>query len=343
MAGTRAMIGIAAALALGLAATAALAEGAVSVEGNRFLRDGRPWVAEGVTLVGRVSPDREADEVPAYAAARARFGPGLLGEIRRYGADTVRYQVSQGGLDPRSPIHDPAYRDEVLEAVALARGAGFTVILSMQAHGPSGMHDASGRPSQGTRRAWRAILGEIGHDRGVMLELYNEPGPRDRNAKSWAIWQADAQGLIDFVRGRGASNVLLVDGMRAGHYLGGSPRLHDPAGQLGYAVHPYLVRINRTRAQWDKNFGDFARDHPVMATEFNARSANGYCRESFPEEVDQLLDYLRARHIGLVVWAFDLPGVRRRDGTLTDYDDFACGPKGNGGAGTAVHEHFLAH
>ena len=81
----------------------------------------------------------------------------------------------------------------------------------------------------------------------------------------------------------------------------------------------------------------------MIATEFNARSANGYCRESFPEEVDRLLRYLRKHDIGLFVWAFDLPGVRRNNGRLTSYHDFRCGPRGNGGAGQAVHEYFLAH
>jgi len=44
-------------LVLGLVASpgAGWAAGDVTVEGNRFLRDGEPWVAEGVTLVGLVA------------------------------------------------------------------------------------------------------------------------------------------------------------------------------------------------------------------------------------------------------------------------------------------------
>ena len=44
-------------VSLALLAGAALA-GDVTVEGNRFLRDGEPWVAEGVTLVGLVAPEK---------------------------------------------------------------------------------------------------------------------------------------------------------------------------------------------------------------------------------------------------------------------------------------------
>ena len=89
--------------------------GDVSVEGNRFYRDGAPWVAEGVTLVGLVAPEERLENKPTYAAARAAFGPGMLDEVQRFGADLVRFQVSQAALDPKSPVHDPGYRDEVLD------------------------------------------------------------------------------------------------------------------------------------------------------------------------------------------------------------------------------------
>ena len=341
MTGSRWITGVAAALAFAASATAALAAGAALVEGSRFLRDGRPRVAEGVVLVGRVAPAAEVAGSRAYDAARQRLDAGTFDAIRDYGADLVRFQVSQAGLDPEAAGHDPAYRGEVLAAVAEARAAGFSVIVSMRKPlvrvGPDNM------PTDVTRRAWGEIAGALARDRGVLLELYNEPGLKERTPENWAAWQRDMQSLIDLLRGAGAKNVLLVDGLRAAHYLGGSPPLRDPLGQLGYAVHPYLTATNRTTEQWDRNFGDFARDHPVMATEFNARSENGYCRESFPKEVDRLLGYLRARDIGLVVWAFDLPGVRRADGTLSSYRNFACGAGGDGGAGEAVHAYFLAH
>ena len=89
-------------IVLGLAAApvAGWAAGDVTVEGNRFYRDGEPWVAEGVTLVGRVSPEARLGRRPTYAAARAAFGAGMLDEVRRFGADLVRFQVSQAGARP---------------------------------------------------------------------------------------------------------------------------------------------------------------------------------------------------------------------------------------------------
>lgn len=331
------------ALALGAllaAGAAAAAPGAITVSGNRFLKDGVPWVAEGVTLIGLVAPTKQLR--PAYARARERFGPGMLGDVHDYGADLIRYQVSQAGLDPQSPIHDPNYRAEVLGAVALARAEGFNVIVSMQWQGPAGHADQEGMPSDVTRRAWGEIIGAIGQDRGILLELFNEPALKEPSPENWAVWQTGMQSLIDLVRAAGAQNVVLADGLRSGHYLGGSPPLDDPAGALGFAVHPFLTAINKHRGQWNDNFGVFARTHPVMATAFNARSNNGYCRETFPQEVDKLLTYLGERGIGLVIWAFDLPGVMRA-GKLSDYENFSCEPGGGSGAGLAVHEYFMAN
>ena len=116
---------------LALLASAALAQD-VTVEGNRFLRDGKPWVAEGASLVGRIAPEKRMAKKPSYAAARAAFGPEMLAEVRRYGADLVRLQVSQASLDPRSKRHDPHYTAEALDAIAETRDAGYNVVVAME-------------------------------------------------------------------------------------------------------------------------------------------------------------------------------------------------------------------
>ena len=64
-------------------AGAAVGGGAVTVSGNQFLRDGQPWIAEGVTLVGLVSPEKQLRGKKNYATARADFGIAMLDEVRR--------------------------------------------------------------------------------------------------------------------------------------------------------------------------------------------------------------------------------------------------------------------
>jgi hypothetical protein len=329
---------------LALLARAAIAQD-VTVEGNRFLRDGRPWVAEGVTLVGLVSPEGLVDSKPTFAAARAAFGPGMLDEVRRFGADLVRFQVSQIGLDPKSKDYDPAYRDEVLDAVALARAEGFNVIVSMQWQGPSGRRDPTGLPSATTRRAWREIAPAVGEDRGILLEIFNEPKIGNNTPAHWARWQEGMQPLIDTLRRAGSRNVLLVGGVKYSHSFDGAPELHDPLGQLGYTVHPFLTKNNQTEKQWQRKFGDWAETHPVMATAFNAHAGGKYCRPELEAQTEALLAYLREKEIGLVAWALDMPNLRNPDGSYTTLDDLVCGERrdgGRGGAGQLIHEYFLA-
>ena len=130
-------------LCLAAAAGPGRAAGDVSVDGNRFLRDGRPWVAEGVTLVALLTPEARREKKPTYAAARAAFGPGTFEAVRRFGADLVRYQVSQYALDPESKAYDPAYRDDVLAGIAATRAA-------CPRRPPRAPGAISSRPSPGT-------------------------------------------------------------------------------------------------------------------------------------------------------------------------------------------------
>jgi hypothetical protein len=269
----------------------------------------------------------------------------MLGEARRFGADLVRFQVSQFGLDPRSKGHDPDYRDEVLAAVAETRAAGFSVLVSMQWQGVSGRR-GEGLPTGATRRAWASIVPAFADDRGVLLEVFNEPHIDPRTPAEWEPWRESMQGLIDALRGAGSENVLLVGGSQFARNLEGAPALDDPLGQLGYAVHPYLGRYNQTRAQWERKWGGFARRHPVMATEWNAHSGGNYCRPEMPAQAEALLDYLSEQRIGLVAWALDLPNLMEPDGSYTTLDGLVCGGRragGHGGAGQMIHEHFLAH
>jgi hypothetical protein len=140
--------------------------------------------------------------------------------------------------------------------------------------------------------------------------------------------------------------VLLAPGTQYSRSLDGAPPLDDPLGQIGYAVHPYLGKHNQTRAQWDKKWGDYARTHPVMATEFNAHSGGNYCRPELASQAAAILAYMREKGIGVVAWALDMPNLRTPDGSYTTLDVLVCGERrdgGKGGAGQMIHEYFLAN
>src|SRR5688572_2863243 len=65
--------------------------GGVRVAGNRLLRDGAPFVPVGFSLVALVHPTGEGET--AWAAKR--LSDRTMEEARAWGANTIRFQLSQ--------------------------------------------------------------------------------------------------------------------------------------------------------------------------------------------------------------------------------------------------------
>jgi endoglucanase len=325
---------LAAMLTLGAGPASAEGGGAISVSGTTITRDGRPWIPKGFTLVSFVAPQKQLK--PAYLSARKSYGDAILDRARALGADVLRFQVSQPGLDPQSSIYDPKYKDEVIEAIHEAQHKGFAIIVSMQWEPPAGLEGQPQMPSDNTHRAWSQIVGAFGSDPGVMLEVFNEPGMWEENPGAWATWKSGMQSLIDQLRSAGAKNVLLIDGLRGAHYLQDAPALSDPLHKLVYAIHPYMDDRDHGPSDWTRDFGRFAANHPVLTTEWNATSTL-QCRPDEPAITRDFIAYLKERKIGLVLWALDLPG------TLFDgnnqpigFKDFVCGKAGYGAANLSL-------
>ena len=230
----------------------------VAVRGAQLLLNGSAWVPKGVTMVGLLCSDPAQCAAP-YRAAAAHWGADELRALQDWGADTVRLQVSQAGLDPNSGCYTPGYLPRVVQAVALARRMGFVVIVSLQAKAAathagcaraslnptddryrSDADDPALRQSSSTR-AWRALAAALGQDGGVMFELFNEPTMTATGAvnwgEAWRQWTEGHQKLIDTVRGTGARNVLIVECLHEGR-LCQCPPQRCVAGVDGGAVDP---------------------------------------------------------------------------------------------------------
>ncbi len=318
------------------------ADGEILVQGAQVLRDGEPWIAKGVTIVGVVAPQKRLGG--PFIEAHRIFGSSELEAAKQFGADLVRFQVSQGGTDPQSPIYSDEYVAEVKSAVTLARNSGFVVIVSLQNQQPSGL-DQRGMPGEKAVRAWRRLAPLFANDRGVMFEIYNEPspnGPETILPHDWDTWRKTMQPLVDEIRKCKAHNVLLVDGLFWAQMLRGAPELNDPLSQIIYAEHPYYSSRLRARQDWDQMFGNFAEHHPVIVTEWNAVSTRD-CSAGTPQFATELLAYLHDHHLGLVGWALDLPGTLIRDYSMvwTSFEGFHCGPGTDFGAGELIHRLFM--
>ncbi len=337
------------------AARAGAATSVITITHNQLLRNGLPWVPRGVQIVGLVAPDGALSG--KYVAAHQQFGYAELQAAVAAHSDLVRFQVSQFGLDPLGPLYSAAYVDEVANAVQAARGLGLAVILSLQAEPPAGEPTRCPLPDAGAERAWESLSAMFAGDGDVMFELYNEPGVSATPA-GWIQWRVGGeiiypggacqavgmQTLINDIRARAPQNVIVVPSLNGEQSLAGRIRVIDPDHrsdpQLAYGVH--YPSLTRGITYWDKAFGTTSASVPVIVTEWDANSTTG-CVPGAPTTAQVLLAYLATKRIGVVGFAFDLPGTIVVDSsfTPTSYAGFACGVPG-GGPGQILFGDFAA-
>jgi len=321
----------------------------VTISSAAFLKDGAPLEMKGFNSVALVQPEGCPDPGRTPARAGAAYGPAMLDDmIRNWSADTIRFQISQPGMDPQDPqlsSGQPAYLRLVERGVKLARSKHLVVILSMQDQSYACGY-AHPLPSTQTVRAWQALAPAFKDDPYVVFELFNEPGGTE-SRMSWRQWLAGGLGpeknvgtdgteydvvghqeLLDVVRGLGARNVLLVDAVntarrlqnlwtsQADNYLPADTL--DPP-QVGFAIHPYYYHVadNASLATdselWYHNFGylrDAARIEPHLQFPIVVTEWNASleCYAGQAERTPEFLEYLRGNGIGVLGHAIDVPG-----------------------------------
>jgi hypothetical protein len=321
----------------------------ITVSGTHFYLDGHLFVPRGLSMVGLLKPPwcfygrgREA---------RLHYGEAEFAAARQWGANTLRLQVSQRGLaDPSiEPAQRQAYLNRVTDGVALARAAGFVVIVSLQDQWLS-----CGRghklPTNNTLEAWRILIPALAEDRSIMFELFNEP-QNDSSAAGWHQWQwggskplgnlgtrsVGHQILVNAIRKMGARNVLIVDGGNYAGTLDGVPMLTDPLRRLAYGIHPFYYTLGKS--DWDRRFGDLSTRTRVIADEWNFKRRD--CGTLKQRMAPSLIQYLKSRHIGLFAHGFDIVGAAIAN---WEWDPTACGTR-HPGSGFLVRKYlrsFLA-
>jgi hypothetical protein len=337
----------------GAASPPAIVRPGISVEGPHLMQNGQPWVARGVQIVGLVAPDSQL--AGKYIAAHQHFGAAELSQAIADHANTVRFQVSEFGLNPADPLYDPNYVAEVQQGVALARSLGLDVIVSLQAQSPAGDEVRCPLPDAGAATDWHELATWFGGDPDIMFELYNEPGVA-ATPNNWLVWKnggvvfngvgpctvVGVQTLVDEIRAAGAGNVIILPGLAGEQTLAGKPKVTDPANpgdpQLAFGIH--YPNLTQTPDEWDTEFGENAGNVPVIVTEWQADGTTN-CVADAPRTAPLLLQYLALKQIGVVGFSFDLPGTIVADYSYdpTTYANFACGSV-TGGAGQVLFEDY---
>jgi hypothetical protein len=342
----------------------AVSTAGLSVQGNQLYADGSPFVGRGVQIVGLVAP--KAYLWGKYIAAGQHFGLPELQAAAADHANLVRFQVSEYGLDPANPEYSAAYVSQVESGIEMARSLGMYAMVSLQSEPPAGQAASGHRcplPDAGALTDWNELAAMFKGDPGVIFELYNEPGV-PATATGWSQWlnggpivygsqigdscnAVGMQSLIDQIRTDGADNVIVVPALGGETNLAGMPALTDPANpadpQLAYGIHYPNLPIGVTA--WDKAFGNFSARAPVIVTEWDGAAITPGCTPGSPSQSVELIDYLASKRIGLIGFAFDLPGtiVTGYTYTPTTYTSaFQCSTIAGDGPGQILFDDYAA-
>jgi hypothetical protein len=319
----------------------------VTVNGNRLEKNGQEWIPMGFTFDAFVAPIETLngckqcdslmkDKMNQVDSARKKFGVDSINKAKVLGSNVIRLQISQPGLDPKAKIFSNAYKADLENAIRTIRNTGQIVMLSMT-HGEwSGLEKQGGFPNDSTFRAWSTLKDSIIGDKGIILEIYNEPnGP-----KGWKKWQQSHQELISQLRNElHFKNVIIVNGLKAGRLYNEAPSLFDPLNQLAYGVHPYLGGVSRNdnEQDWIKKWAWLKNTKPLIVTEWNALGKWPVCNKNVGKDADKLINFLMQNKLGMIGWAYDIEGsIFNEKGEPTDFDKISCGGNSNNGGGKLI-------
>lgn len=303
---------------------------AISVSGNQFMRDGKPWIPKGVVVTGFLAPKEYIKGT--YAAARAVWGETFLRQLQDMGADAVRFNVSIAGLDPTNAMKDgrmtpamkKAYLDEIVGAVALAERYGMASFVTLTNGEPSGFAESEETPGPEAARAWSVLAPALANRPSVLFIAFNEPGfggasTIDTKPEPWQRWRTGYQLMVDTIRKAGARNVIVLDGISTSRVWRKNTDANipnDPVKQLAYDMHPFPT--------------DSSLKHKGGSTKLD------YYRAS---DIDYWLDGWCDRH-ACIASAF-FTGVSNNPDKANCYD--ASNVPGGNGDSPRIAQAFLTH
>jgi hypothetical protein len=297
--------------------------------GNPCLkRDGvGPYRPKGLIVLGLATAASSRPLLtPTFRKIEQDYSINTLLAIRAFGADSVRFNVSQVNLDPQSSYFDATYSGQIVSNVQQARALKLTVLVEINDEQPPNTARL-GMPSDATVRAWQRLAPLFASDQGIMLGAYNEPTNVGISSSDLVAWQAGYNNVVAQIRGAGAKNVIVIDGL---HFAGQLPAaalsylITDSAHNLVYGIHPFPRGKLAFPAGWPDAFQRFCAPANGVLCQITAWNmfgsvSNGIAHSICPHENPQqsqmpaisqrLLDAAKSMNSGVYGWAFDYPDV----------------------------------
>ena len=207
------------------------------------------------------------------------------------------------------------YQAAIRDYVTRLQAHGLNVILDLHwgapgtqlALGQEQAPDADHSPA-----FWSSVAAAYKGVRGIAFDLFNEP-----HDISWSCWRdgcampsgwqaAGEQQLINAVRGAGATQPVIVEGLNWGGDLSAfvANEPSDPAGQLVAGWHIYNFSECNTTSCWDSTIAPVTQHVPVLATEVGEND----CAGGF---LNTLLPWADSHRVGFVGWAWTVAELQR--------------------------------
>jgi endoglucanase len=277
----------------------------VSVEGNKFVADGKTLVFRGLNVS---DPDKLTTE--------GHWNERHFKEIKSWGANIVRFPVHPAAWRKRG---EKAYLALLDKGVAMAEAQGIYVIIDWHSIGnlrtemyQSPMYETTQKE---TYEFWRTIAKHYKDNTAVaFFELFNEPTEMggELGTCSWDQWASMMEEIIGIVRACKAPAIPLVAGFNWAYDLKEVANRPIRAADIGYVSHPYPQKRQKPwETQWTEDWGYVANKYPVILTEigFSGADDKGAHIPVISDESygDAITAYTAARGISYVVWVFD-PG-----------------------------------
>jgi hypothetical protein len=319
----------------------------VDVKDGDILLNGSPWEPRGMIFEGFLITREDAADCVAKGkdtpnnycqrhldARDYFFGQGefachdaLVLAKKNWQIDSIRFNLNQAALDHNSPHFSQAYVDEVKKAVNHARARGFVVfaaLFSQRNENGADFLDAKNPKTElsnaSTKAAANTLASQFGDDRGVVIELLNEPyGPPGSGGRdgAWKLWRdgGSANGasfvgvneIIASIRSKDAKNAVILQGV-GGSFVGFPGGVVDSKNRLIYSAHPFLTAGEPEQVDWYSRFGRFANNHPFLITAWDTNTADDWCPQTGVQAPTRFVQYLHSRKWGLVGFAFDVGG-----------------------------------
>lgn len=283
------------------------AGGALRVQGNELLADGKPIMLRGVA-VGDPILARQGRSLSDYERI-----------ARDWHANVVRIS-----LHPAVWKHSPHAQvlDTLAREIDAALKNGMYVILDWHAIGwPNGYYekiekDWTDDPADLydsnfdlAKSFWDEVSARFGKDGRIIFELWNEPvlskKEEDEETPRWEELKPFFAELLRIVRTH-SGNVVLATGNEWAYELRGIRNDPLPGVNVAYSWHIYAGTDDNDEREWAKHLDELQTVAPVMVTEwgFQEHTSEPFQGTAKSFGTKFVRDFLEGRHLHSTAWCW---------------------------------------